>query len=274
MLRASVIQMNSQNDKPANLRQLAELIANAVAQDRPDWVLLPEHFEWMGGSSGAPAIAEASSGGEAYALLQSQARQHRIWLHGGSFYEQSAVPGKAHNLSVVFNRDGTEVARYRKIHLFDVTTADGTEYHESATIVPGDAVVTYDCEGITVGCTICYDLRFPELFQALVARGAQLIALPAAFTLLTGKDHWDVLLRARAIETQCWLAAAAQWGRYRTPTDERQSFGQSMIIDPWGTVVARASEGLGHASAALDMALTARVRAQIPALANKRLGLV
>jgi len=273
MLKASVIQMNSRDDKPANLRQLAGLVADAVARDRPDWVLLPEHFEWLGGAGGAPGVAEASSGGEAYAMLQALARQHRIWLHGGSFYERAEVPGKAHNLSVVFDREGREVTRYRKIHLFDVTTADGVEYHESATILPGDEIVTYDCEGVKVGCTICYDLRFPELFQALVARGAELIALPAAFTLLTGKDHWEVLLRARAIETQCWVAAAAQWGRYRTSVDERQSFGQSMIIDPWGHVVARASDGIGHASAALDMRLVGRVRAQIPALANKRLGL-
>lgn len=273
MLKASVIQMNSRDDKPANLRQLAGLVAQAVARDRPDWILLPEHFEWMGGSAGAPAVAEASAGGEAYAMLQSLAREHRVWLHGGSFYERAETPGMAHNLSVVFNREGREVTRYRKIHLFDVTTADGADYRESATIVPGKDIVTYDCEGVTIGCTICYDLRFPELFQELVKRGSQLIALPAAFTLLTGKDHWEVLLRARAIETQCWLAASAQWGRYRTPVDERQSFGQSMIIDPWGAVVARASEGIGHASATLDMALLARIRQQIPVLANKRLGL-
>ncbi|WP_439533058.1 carbon-nitrogen hydrolase family protein [Polymorphobacter sp.] len=272
MLRASVIQMNSRDDKPANLRQLAGLVARAVERDRPDWVLLPEHFEWLGGASGAPGIAEASRDGEAYQALQALAREHRIWIHGGSLYER-AGDGKAHNTSLVFDRDGREVARYRKIHLFDVTTSDGAEYHESATILPGDAIVTYDCEGVQVGCTICYDLRFPELFQALVARGSQLIALPAAFTLLTGKDHWEVLLRARAIETQCWLAAAAQWGRYTTPVDERQSFGQSMIVDPWGNVVARASEGLGHASADIDLTLLGRVRAQIPALANKRLGL-
>lgn len=273
MFKTSVIQMNTQGDKPANLRAITDLIERAVARDRPDWILLPEHCEWLGGSGGAPGVAEPESGGETYELLARLAREHRVWIHGGSFYEQAATPGRAYNTSVVFDRDGREAARYRKIHLFDVTTADGARYHESATIEPGDAVVVYDCEGITVGCSICYDIRFPELYQALVARGAHLIALPAAFTLLTGKDHWETLIRARAIETQTWVAAAAQWGSYMTPAGERQSFGQSMVVDPWGQVIARVSDGTGFASAYVDDALTARVRAQIPVADNKALGI-
>lgn len=272
MLKASVIQMNSQGDKAANLRSIADLVDAVVARDRPDWILLPEHCEWLGGSAGAPAVAEPPAGGETWSLLSALARRHGVWLHGGSFYEQAAAPGKAYNTSVVFDRDGREVARYRKIHLFDVTTADGVRYFESQTIVPGDDVVLYDCEGVTVGCTICYDLRFPELFQALVARGAQLIALPAAFTLLTGKDHWEPLVRARAIETQTWVAAAAQWGSYPTSAGERQSFGQSMIVDPWGAVVARVSDGIGYASTFADMALLDQIREQIPVGVNKALG--
>lgn len=272
MLKTSVIQLNSQGDKAANLQSIADLVDGVMARDKPDWILLPEHCEWLGGSSGAPDIAEPGTGGETYALLSTLARRHRVWLHGGSFYERATESGKAYNTSVVFDRDGREVARYRKIHLFDVTTADGARYFESQTIVPGDDVVLYDCEGVTVGCTICYDLRFPELFQALVARGAQLIALPAAFTLLTGKDHWETLIRARAIETQTWVAAAAQWGRYATPAGERQSFGQSMIVDPWGAVVARVSDGVGYASAFADMALLQQVREQIPVGMNKALG--
>lgn len=272
MFKTSVIQMNTQGDKPANLRAIADLIERAVARDQPDWILLPEHCEWLGGSGGAPHVAEPERGGETYELLARLAREHGVWIHGGSFYEQAATPGRAYNTSVVFDRDGREVTRYRKIHLFDVTTADGARYHESATIEAGDAVVVYDCEGITVGCSICYDIRFPELYQALVARGAQLIALPAAFTLLTGKDHWETLIRARAIETQTWVAAAAQWGSYATPGGERQSFGQSMVVDPWGQVIARVSDGTGFASAYLDEALTARVRAQIPVSQNKALG--
>lgn len=272
MLKASVIQMNAQGDKPANLRSITDLVDDAVARDRPDWILLPEHCEWLGGSAGAPGVAEPGTGGATWTLLSMLARQHRVWLHGGSFYEQAAEPGKAYNTSVVFDRDGREVARYRKIHLFDVTTADGARYFESRTIIPGDDIVLYDCEGVTVGCSICYDLRFPELFQALVARSAQLIALPAAFTLLTGKDHWEPLVRARAIETQTWVAAAAQWGSYPTPAGERQSFGQSMIVDPWGTVVARVPDGIGHASALIDLNRVAEVREQIPVALNKALG--
>ncbi|GAA0298375.1 carbon-nitrogen hydrolase family protein [Sphingomonas oligophenolica] len=272
MLKASVIQMNSQGDKAANLQSIATLVDDVVARERPDWILLPEHCEWLGGSSGAPGVAEPAMGGETWTLLSGLARRHQVWLHGGSFYEKAAEPGKAYNSSVVFDRDGREAARYRKIHLFDVTTTDGARYFESQTIVPGDDIVLYDCEGVTVGCAICYDLRFPELFQALVARGAQLIALPAAFTLLTGKDHWEPLIRARAIETQTWFAAAAQWGSYATPAGARQSFGQSMIVDPWGAVVARVSDGIGHASAYTDIDLLDRVRNQIPVGRNKALG--
>lgn len=272
MLKTSVIQMNAQGDKPANLRAIADLVEQAVARDRPDWLLLPEHCEWLGGSAGATGVAEPAGSGETQALLSDLARRHRVWIHGGSIYEQ-AGDGRAYNTTFVYDREGREAARYRKIHLFDVTTADGATYHESATVEPGNTIATYDCEGVRVGCSICYDIRFPELFQALAGRGAELIALPAAFTLLTGKDHWETLIRARAIETQCWFAAAAQWGSYMTPAGERQSFGQSMIVDPWGAVVARVSDGTGVATAHVDPALTERVRASIPVAANKALGI-
>lgn len=269
MLKTTVIQMNSRNDKAANLRQLRELVEAAVAQDRPDWILLPEHCEWLGGSAGAPSVAEPSTGGETYSLLQDLARTNGVWIHGGSFYEQSPVAGKAYNTSVVFNREGVEVARYRKIHLFDVTTSDGARYHESSTVLPGGDVVVYDCEGITIGCAICYDIRFPELFQALGRAGAQMIALPAAFTQLTGRDHWEPLIRARAIETETWFLASAQWGNYDTPSGERESFGQSMIVDPWGRVISCAEAGVGWVSAEVDLSVLEQVRAQIPVWSNK-----
>ncbi len=269
MLRAAVIQLNTQNDKLANLAAIETAVRDCVAKERPDWVQLPEHCEWLGGSGGAPAVAEPYRDGATWTLLSRLARELKVWIHGGSFYEQSERAGRAYNTTVAFDRDGVERARYRKIHLFDVTTADGAKFHESATVDPGKAIVTYDCEGVTIGCSICYDVRFPELYQQLARQGAQLIAVPAAFTLLTGKDHWEVLLRSRAIETECWVAAAGQWGSYQTPAGERQSYGQSMIIDPWGTVVARVSEGLGSASAGIDMSLLDRVRSQIPVAANK-----
>ncbi|EIZ77231.1 nitrilase/cyanide hydratase and apolipoprotein N-acyltransferase [Novosphingobium sp. Rr 2-17] len=269
MLRAAVIQLNTRSDKAANLAAIETAVRASVARDRPDWIQLPEHCEWLGGSSGAPAVAEPYRNGATWTLLSRLSRELKVWIHGGSFYEQSDNPGRAYNTTVVFDRDGAERARYRKIHLFDVTTADGAQFHESATVDPGKQIVTYDCEGVSVGCSICYDVRFPELFQQLMKQGAALIAVPAAFTLLTGKDHWEVLLRSRAIETECWIAAAGQWGSYSTPAGERQSFGQSMIIDPWGAVVARVSDGLGSASAVLDMNFLAKVRQQIPVAANK-----
>ncbi len=202
-MKVSLIQMNSISDKAANIAAAEALIERAVAEEGPDWVLLPEQFDWAGGSRAEKlAAAERLPGGPAYEMARGQAIKHRIFVHAGSIMEAIDGEDRYHNTSVVFNREGEEIARYRKIHLFDVMTPDGTAYKESATVKAGDKVVTYDCEGVTVGCSICYDLRFPDLFQALMEKGAEMIAMPAAFTMQTGKDHWEVLLRARAIETR------------------------------------------------------------------------
>ena len=149
---------------------------------------------------------------------------------------------------MAFGRDGAELARYRKLHLFDVVTPDGREYRESALVGRGRDVVTYAADGVRVGCSICYDLRFGELYRRLAAEGAQLVMVPAAFTLQTGKDHWEVLLRARAIETQCFVAAAAQVGSFQSGRDTRQNWGHAMILDPWGKVLAQVPDrpGLRH----------------------------
>ena len=270
-MKISLIQMNSVDDKPANLAQAAALIEQAVAEDRPDWVLLPECFDFLGGSGDTKrAAAEvlpdgpAAPCGPAYTLVRDLARRHGIFIHAGSLLER--IPGEERigNTTVVFGRDGAEVARYRKIHLFDITTPDGTEYKESASFKPGDAVVTYDCEGVTVGCSICYDLRFPFLFQALMDRGAAMIALPAAFTMATGKDHWEVLCRARAIETETYFCAAAQTGAFTQGNQVRTTYGHSLVVDPWGHVTARASDGVGTVSARIDPARVDKVRAMIP----------
>src|ERR1700719_282604 len=269
-MKVSAIQMNSVSDKPGNLAQAKRLIERAVAEERPDWVLLPEVFDWMGGTSAEKlAIAEPATGGPAYETLRALARDNRIWVHGGSFLERVPGENRAHNTTVVFDRDGSEVARYRKIHMFDITAPDGTQYRESATMKPGEAVVTYDCEGVTVGCTICYDLRFAELFAALVERGATIIALPAAFTLQTGKDHWEVLLRARAIETQTYVLAAAQTGSFTVGNEQRHTYGHSLVADPWGHVVAKASDGVGVVSARIDPARVKKVRGMIPVAQHK-----
>jgi deaminated glutathione amidase len=264
-MKVSIIQMNSISDKAANIAAAEALIERAVREERPDWVLLPEFFDWAGGFKADKfANAESFPGGPAYEMASRQAIKHRIFVHAGSIMEKSEGEDRIHNTSVVFNREGEEVARYRKIHLFDVTTPDGTSYKESQTVKAGDKVVTYDCEGVTVGCTICYDLRFPDLFQALAEKGAEIIALPAAFTMLTGKDHWEVLLRARAIETESYVCASAQTGSFTVGNDQRHTYGHSLVADPWGHVVAKASDGVGIVSARIDKAQIRRVRGLIP----------
>jgi nitrilase len=269
-MKVSLVQMNSVSDKAANIAAARALIERAVAEEAPDWVLLPEQFDWAGGAKGDKAAnAEIAPGGPAYRMAQELAAEHRIFLHAGSIMEKIPGDARIHNTSVVFNRDGEEIARYRKIHLFDVTTPDGAAYNESASVKAGEAVVTYDCEGVAVGCSICYDLRFPDLFQALIEKGAQVIALPAAFTLQTGKDHWEVLLRARAIETQAYVCASAQTGSFMVGNERRQTYGHSLVADPWGHVVAKASDGVGLVSTRLDMALVERARRLIPAARHK-----
>jgi nitrilase len=258
--------MSSGADKAANVGAARALVAQAVARERPDLVVLPETWDFVGGTLAERiAAAEAFPDGPAYRACAALAREHKVWLHAGSIRERCAGGrDRIGNTTVVFDRDGREVARYRKIHLFDVTLPDGTAHNESAAVAPGRDVVTYDLEGVLVGCAICYDLRFPELFRALADRGARVIALPSAFTLQTGRDHWEVLCRARAIETQTWFLAAAQWGPHRSDGEPRFTFGRSLIVDPWGTVVAQATDGSDGCAATLDLARVERVRAQIP----------
>ncbi|HZZ62476.1 MAG TPA: carbon-nitrogen hydrolase family protein [Roseiarcus sp.] len=264
-MKVSLIQMNSISDKAANIAAAEALIERAVREERADWVLLPEFFDWAGGSKRDKlSNAETFPGGPAYAMARRQAMKHRIFVHAGSIMERIEGEDRIHNTSVVFDREGEEIARYRKIHLFDVTTPDGTSYKESQTVKAGDKVVTYDCEGVTVGCSICYDLRFPDLFLALAEKGAEMIALPAAFTLLTGKDHWEALLRARAIETETYVCASAQTGSFTVGNEQRHTYGHSLVADPWGHVIAKASDGVGIVSARIDRAQVKRVRAMIP----------
>lgn len=272
-MRVSVVQMNSGADKQANIAQAAALIEAAVAADAPAMVALPELWPCIGGDrAGMHAAAEAlpeagGPGGEAYAFLRGVAVRYGIHVHAGSLPE--AAEGRLFNTSVVFDPAGVEVARYRKMHLFDRTTEDGRGFRESRHFGAGTEVVTFDAGGLRVGCAICYDLRFPELFLALRRAGAELIVLPSAFTMQTGKDHWEVLVRARAIETQCWLAAPALWGPHQERGEPRMSYGHSMVVDPWGHVVARASDGVGWASARVDAALAARVRGQMPVMSHR-----
>ena len=275
-MRVSVVQMSPTADKTENIAQARSLITGAVGSERPDLVALPEIWTCLGGTreqkfAAAEALPEpGGTGGAAYEFLRQVAVANGIHVHGGSIGELAG--GRLFNTSLVFSPSGEELARYRKIHLFDITTPDGTGYRESETYGAGEEVVTCDIAGIKTGLAICYDVRFPELFLALRRRQVDLIMLPAAFTLQTGKDHWEVLLRARAIETQCWFAAPACTGPHRgTKGDVRFTYGHSMIVDPWGHVVAKASDGPGWATATIDKAQTARVRADMPVLEHRRL---
>lgn len=265
-MKVSLIQMNSQENKAANLAQAQRLIEQAVAEDRPDLVVLPEMFTCLSESLDAKKIAaEKLPGGEAWTLLRNLAAKNHIVLHGGSLLE--ADGDKIYNTTCVFDRDGKELARYRKIHLFDVVTPDGKEYRESATFSRGSEVVTYKAEGHEIGASICYDLRFPELYQQLAKKGAEIIMVPAAFTLQTGKDHWEVLLRARAIETETYVLAAAQCGTYANGT--RTSYGHSLVANPWGHIVAMAQDKPGFVTARLDFGYQREVRQNIPVAQHK-----
>jgi predicted amidohydrolase len=277
LLRTSLVQMSPGSNWAENLRTAETLARRAIATERPDLISLPEMWSCLGGNRAAKfAAAEplrtqgASPPGPCYQFLQNLARTTGTYVHGGSIGE--LVGEQIFNTSLLFNNQGEEIARYRKIHLFDVVTPDGTGYRESAIFGAGEQIVTAKIKQLTVGLAICYDLRFPELFAALRRQGAELILLPAAFTLLTGKDHWEVLLRARAIETQCWFAAAACWGPHIDGAgDTRHTYGHSMIVDPWGHVTARASDGQTIATGSIDPAVTARVRADMPVAQHHRL---
>ncbi|HEX5326824.1 MAG TPA: carbon-nitrogen hydrolase family protein [Acetobacteraceae bacterium] len=279
-MRLSVVQMNPGADKAANIDQARRLIGEAVSNDRPDLVSLPEMWTCLGGTRAGkfeqaehlPEPGSNQPGGPAYEFLREVARGENIHVHGGSMAEKAG--DKLFNTTVVFGPDGAEIARYRKIHLFDIVTPDGTGYRESNTYGSGDQVVTCEADGMKLGLAVCYDVRFPELFLALRRAGAEVVFLPSAFTLQTGKDHWETLIRARAIETQCWMAAAATWGRHLDGAREepRLTYGHSLICDPWGHVVAKVSDGTGWATARIDPAVTERVRRDMPVLDHRKLG--
>ena len=274
MLKITVVQTNSIHDKPKNIAQARGLLEQAIATDRPDVLVLPEVWNWRGGST-ADKLANADDipGGPAWELLSSLARRHKVWIHGGSMIERIPGATQVYNTTCAFDREGREVARYRKIHMFDITAPDGTPYNESDTIRPGDEVVTYDLEGRKIGCTICYDMRFAELYIQLAKQGCDIIMVPSSFTLQTGKDHWDLLLRARAVETQCYIVAPAQYGPFVDGKGgTRLSYGHSLIADPWGHIVCKVSDGIGFASANVDRAQIKRVRDLIPMNAHRRLG--
>ena len=265
----AALQMNTGSDKDQNLDVASSLVREA-AQAGASLIGLPETFNWMGPEDEREAALEPLDGPTG-SRMASLARELGIHLLAGSILEAGAPDGRAYNTSILYGPGGERLAVYRKLHLFDVEIGDGATYRESRNVAPGDALAVADTPPGKLGLTVCYDLRFPELYRALSEQGAELLAVPAAFTLMTGKDHWEVLLRARAIENLCWVMAPAQVGAH---SGRRQTYGNAMVIDPWGTVVARASDGPGFALGRIDPALQARVRERLPSLSHRRSPLV
>jgi predicted amidohydrolase len=264
-MRVAVCQLNSREDRAQNLTVARALLERAAAGGAK-FALLPEYVDFLGRSADAPKPEPID--GEFAEFFAAAARELGLWVHAGSFHEAGPDTMRTYNTSLIFAPDGQRAATYRKIHLYDVEIAGRVSYQESRSVAPGDATVVTEVDGVPVGLSICYDLRFPELYRQLAIAGAKILVVPAAFMLHTGRDHWEVLLRARAIENQCYVLAAGQIGDH---DPGRTCFGRSMIIDPWGTVLAQAPDTVGVTFADLDLDRLDRIRTEVPSLANRRL---
>lgn len=262
--RIAVGQLTSGADVDDNLAACARLCVQAKERGA-SLLVLPENFAFMGRGDGETAKMMEPLDGPLFQRFAALARTHGLWVAFGGFPEKHDET-RAHNAHVVVDDQGVVRSVYRKIHLFDVDIGV-SQYRESAAIAPGAELVVADSPVGKLGLTVCYDLRFPELYGALARRGAEVLLVPAAFTLTTGKEHWEVLLRARAIENQCFVAAAAQTGRHN---DKRDTYGHAMIVDPWGTVVAQCRDGEGVAVAEIDPAWITAVRQRIPVGRHRR----
>ena len=265
-LRAACVQVNSSADKDENLETTAGLVAQAAARGA-EVVLLPEKWNARGTAEVNIANAEGLDSGRTVDAMRAWAREHRITLIGGSICELREGQDKPSNTSLVFDPDGEISALYRKIHLFDVDVG-GEVHRESDSAEPGDEPVLCDIRGWQVGLTVCYDLRFPELYRLLTVQGAEILTVPAAFTSYTGKDHWELLLRARAVENQCYVLAADEWGN--RGSDGGSSYGRSMIVDPWGVVLAQAGDEDCVIVADLDRERLTAIRASLPSLRHRQ----
>jgi predicted amidohydrolase len=267
-MRAAAIQLNSTGDKARNI-ETAERLVRAAAAQGAEFVVLPEKWNLLGDSANLLQGAE-SLDGPTISAARSWARELGIHLVAGSIAERSDDAEKPFNTSTLIGPDGELEAHYRKIHMFDVDVG-GVAYRESEHEEPGEEIVTAGLggalAGVTLGMSVCYDLRFPELYRILAVRGARVITVPSAFTLETGRDHWEVLLRARAIENQAFVVAPNQIGE--APPHYR-SYGRSVILDPWGVVLAQAPDEQCFIAADLDFELQDRVRRTLPSLANRR----
>ena len=268
---AAAVQLSCTSDESANLATAEDLIRRAAGYGA-GFVATPECTNYLGPHQEKVARAEPLDG-PTVSRFAALAAELSIHLLVGSVNERASdeetARGRCYNTSVLLGPNGDRLAAYRKIHLFDVDVSDDVRFFESDTCVPGTEVVTAATPLGTIGLSICYDLRFPELYRAHVDRGASILAVPSAFTLTTGKDHWTALLRARAIETQCWVIAPGQHGKH-DDGGLRESFGHSMIIDPWGQVVAMAPDGVGLALTEIDPTRVERVRRGMPVQAHRQ----
>jgi predicted amidohydrolase len=268
---AAALQLQTGPDRPHNLARALALLTEAAARGAK-LLALPEMWEHIGPAKEKAAFAGPLDGAQ-LAPLRDFAARHGVWVHAGSIAEKAA-DGRFHNTTALIDPRGNIAASYRKLHLFDVDIPDGARYRESEQVAPGDRlapVVLLEGLGVKLGLSICYDLRFPELYRKLSEAGADVIAVPAAFTAYTGRAHWDLLLRARAVENQAFVIAPAQGGQIGPLAENRFAYGHALIADPWGDKLAEAGpDGEALALAELDPARLAQVRRDLPALAHRR----
>lgn len=267
-LVVSALQLNSQADVAENLDTCRKLVERA-ARRGAEVVLLPENFAFFGAETDKRQLAESFETGRISTALRDMARDNGVAVIGGGFPERTADALRPHNALLAVGPNGQDLGAYRKIHLFDVELGGAGSYAESEATSAGSAVAVLDVAGFKLGTSICYDLRFPELYRALSQQGAEVLLVPAAFTLHTGKDHWHVLLRARAIEAQAFVVAAAQQGAH---PGGRNTYGHSLVVDPWGTVIAEAADGVGLVTATLERSRLDAVRRSLPSLKHRKLG--
>jgi predicted amidohydrolase len=272
-ITVAAVQLSSQADVGLNLADSERWVRRAAGAGA-QLIVLPENFAFFGPDVerlklAEPLLETGSEGAPIQRALSAWAKELGVTIVGGGMPIASGEPERPYNTAVAFGPDGRLLDAYNKIHLFDVDLADGTRLSESAHTKPGNAATSVDVLGFRVGLSICYDVRFPELYRRLVDQGSEVLLVPAAFTLHTGKDHWTPLLKARAIESQSWLVAAAQWGSH---PGNRRCYGHSMVVDPWGAVVAECSDHTGIALASVDREYLKSVRAGLPSLKHRRLG--
>lgn len=266
--RVAVAQMITSADVQANLDQAAALIERAAAEGVA-LVALPENFALMPLDEGdSVRYREAPGSGTIQRFLGECAARHGVWILGGTIPMEASAPQRYRAASLLYDDRGRQVARYDKMHLFDVDVADGRKrYRESRTVEPGDSIVVADTSIGRLGLSVCYDVRFPELYRHLADKGAEVVSIPSAFTAVTGRAHWDVLIRARAIENQVYVLAPAQGGHHE---NGRDTHGDTMIVDPWGRVLDRQPLGPGLAMATIDIPALRQLREEFPCLSHRR----